>query len=119
MSNERGQRDSPRGLRDALRHAFAVERPGPCEPSPEERAAIEPLIAEVRRRGLAGPAVLFLESVEPLNNVGAQSLHFLQPIATAVLDPVRYAALARYLERRGSVAWIVGELRAAAGDPSA
>jgi hypothetical protein len=119
VSNERGQRDSPRGLRDALRHAFAVERPGPCEPSPEERAALEPLIAEVRRRGLAGPAVLFLESVEPLNNVGAQSLHFLQPIATAVLDPMRYATLARYLERRGSVAWIAGELRAAAGDPSA
>jgi hypothetical protein len=100
-------------LRDALRHAFAVERPGPCEPSPEERAALEPLIAEVRRRGLAGPAVLFLESVEPLNNVGAQSLHFLQPIATAVLDPMRYATLARYLERRGSVAWIAGELRRA------
>jgi len=28
-----------------------------------------------------------------------------------VLDPVRYATLARYLERRGSVAWVVAELR--------
>lgn len=111
MSNGPDHHARPEGFRGALRHAFAVERPGPAEPTAEERAALEPLIAEVRRRGLAGPAVLFLEGVEPLNNVGAQSLHFLQPIATAVLDPVRYATLARYLERRGSVAWIAGELR--------
>ena len=100
----------PRGLRAALRHAFLVEPEGPAEPDAAERAAIEPLLAEVRRRGLAVPAVLFLESVAPLNGVGAQALHFLQPFATAVLDPVRYAALARFLERRGSVAWMVEEL---------
>jgi len=100
-----------RGWRAQLRHAFAVEKPGPAEPTPEERAALEPLIAEVRKRGLVGPAVLFLESVAPLNNVGAQALHFMQPIATAVLDPVRYATLTKYLERRGSVAWVVGELQ--------
>jgi hypothetical protein len=101
----------PRGWRAQLRHAFAVEKPGPAEPTPEERAALEPLIREVRKRGLVGPAVLFLESVAPLNNVGAQTLHFMQPMATAVLDPVRYATLAKYLERRGSVAWVVQELQ--------
>lgn len=100
----------PRGLRAALRHAFAVEPDGIAEPTAEERALLDPVIAEVRRRGLAGPAALFLESAAPLNGVGAQALHFLQPFATAVLDPVRYAALARYLERRGSVAWMVREL---------
>jgi hypothetical protein len=104
-----------RDLRAALRHAFAIEPPGPAEPTPEERAALEPLLAEVRRRGLVAPAALFLESSAPLNAVGAQALHFLQPIATAVLDPLRYATLSRYLERRGSVEWIVGELRR---DPS-
>ena len=98
-------------LRDAIRHAFAVEPDGPAVPSPEERAALEPLIAEIRRRGLVGPAVLFLEGVSPLNNVGAQALHFMQPFATAALDPVRYATLARFLEKRGSVAWVVAELQ--------
>jgi len=98
-------------LRSAIRHAFAIEPAGPAEPTLAERAALEPLIAEVRRRGLAGPAILFLEGCAPLNGVGAQALHFMQPIATAVLDPVRYATLARYLERRGSVAWVVAELR--------
>ena len=43
--------------------------------------------------------MLFLEGVAPLNGVGAQALHFLQPFATAALDPVRYATLARYLEQ--------------------
>ncbi len=100
-----------RTFREALRHAFAVEPPGPAEPTPEERAAIEPLIAEVRRRGMTGPAILFLESVAPLNNIGAQALHFMQPMATAVLDPVRYRVLSGYLERRGSIQWMVQELQ--------
>ena len=98
-------------LLHSLRHAFAMPPAGPAEPSPEERAALEPLLAEVRRRGMTTPAVLLLESCAPLNGVGAQALHFLQPFATAILDPVRYATLARYLERRGSVAWLVRELQ--------
>ena len=59
---------------------------------------------------MAGPAVLFLESVTPLNGIGAQALHFLQPFATAILDPVRYDALGRFLGRRGSIEWLVREL---------
>jgi hypothetical protein len=35
----------------------------------------------------------------------------MQPFATAVLDPVRYATLSRYLERRGSIEWVVRELQ--------
>lgn len=101
----------PSRLRNTLRHAFAVEPPGPAVPSAEERTALDPLIAEIRRRGLVTPAVFFLESVEPLNNVGAQALHFMQPFATAVLDPVRYAVLVKYLERRGSIAWVAQELQ--------
>ncbi len=99
-------------LRAGLRHAFVVDPPGPAVPTPEELAALEPLIREIRRRGMVGPAVLFLESVRPLNSVGAQTMHFMQPFATAVLDPVRYQALAKYLERRGSIEWIVRELQA-------
>lgn len=112
MSGEAPRPSEParRTFREALRHAFFIEPPGPAEPTPEERAALEPLIREVRRRGMARPAVLFLESVRPLNGVGAQALHFMQPFATAVLDPVRYATLASYLERRGSIEWLAQEL---------
>lgn len=103
----------PEKFKRALRHAFAVDPPGPAEPTPEERAALEPLIAEVRKRGMTMPALLFLESMRPLNSIGAQALHFMQPFATAVLDPVRYEALARYMEKRGSVEWLARQLEAA------
>jgi hypothetical protein len=95
---------------DALRNAFAVEPPGSAEPTPEERAALDPLVREIRRRGMAAPAALFLSGMTPLNGIGAQALHFMQPFATAVLDPVRYGVLARFLERRGSIEWLVREL---------
>ncbi|MFO0961371.1 MAG: hypothetical protein U0625_00540 [Phycisphaerales bacterium] len=101
----------PRGWRAALRHAFAVEPPGPAEPTTAQRAALDPLIAEIRRRGMAMPAGVFLESLRPLNGVGAQTMHFMQPFATAVLDPLRYQALAEYLQRRGSIEWILRELQ--------
>ncbi len=97
-------------IKQAWRHAFAIEPDGPAEPTVEERAALEPLIAEIRKRGMTGPAVLFLETVKPLNNIGAQALHFMQPFATAVLDPVRYETLSRYLEKRGSIEWLARQL---------
>ena len=110
-SDPRRTLTSIRRLTSTLRHAFAVEPSGPAEPTPDERAALDPLLAEIRRRGLVAPAVIFLESCAPLNTVGAQALHFMQPFATAVLDPVRYATLSRYLERRGSIEWVVRELQ--------
>lgn len=119
LINEHATARSSHRLAATLRHAFAVSPAGPAEPTPEERAALEPLLAEVRRRGLVGPAVLFLESCAPLNTVGAQALHFMQPFATAVLDPVRYATLSRYLERRGSVEWVVRELQRSQSPPAA
>jgi hypothetical protein len=106
-----------RTFREALRHAFAVDPPGPAEPTPEERAALDPLIAEVRKRGMTRPALLFLESVRPLNGVGAQALHFMQPFATAVLDPVRYRVLSQYLERRGSIEWLALQFEDTADPP--
>jgi hypothetical protein len=103
--------DHPRGWRAALRHAFAIEPPGPAEPTPAQREALDPLLREIRRRGMAMPAGVFLESLHPLNGVGAQTMHFMQPFATAVLDPLRYQALAEYLQRRGSIEWILNELQ--------
>jgi hypothetical protein len=100
----------PERFKQAWRDAFWVEPPGPAEPTPEERAALDPLIREIKKRGMATPALLFLESVRPLNGIGAQALHFMQPFATAVLDPVRYETLSKYLEKRGSVEWLARQL---------
>ena len=93
-----------------LKHAFAVEAPGPAIPTADELAALDPLLKEVVRRRMVQPAILFLESMRGLNFVAGQTMHFFQPFATAVVDPVRFETLARYCERRGSIDWLCDEL---------
>jgi len=58
------------------------------------------------RRGMAQPALLFLESLRPMNGVGAQAMHFLQPFASVIVKPQAYERIAAFLERRGSIEWI-------------
>lgn len=96
----------------ALRNAFAVPPSGPVEPDAETRPIVERLCAEVVRRRLVGPTVLFLEMSRPLNEVAAASMHFFGPIVTALFDAHAYERLARYLENRGSLEWIATRLQA-------
>ncbi|MEZ6065852.1 MAG: hypothetical protein R3B90_09135 [Planctomycetaceae bacterium] len=56
-----------------LRHAFAVNEEAP-ELTSEEANELESLATQVVRRGMATPAVTFLEMSRPLNYLGAQVL---------------------------------------------
>src|SRR2546427_12443486 len=67
------------GLTARIRHAFALE-PGGRPLSPEDVALLERVAATVVERGMATPAILFLESVGPMNFLGSQALHFFTPI---------------------------------------
>ncbi|HDH99802.1 MAG TPA: hypothetical protein ENF74_02295, partial [Firmicutes bacterium] len=60
-----------------LRSAFSVEEE---ELSEEELALVEKVARAVARRGLATPALMFLESVRPLNFIGSQAMIFLEPM---------------------------------------
>jgi len=55
------------------------------------------------RRRLALPAMLALETVVPLNRVGASMLHVLGPVWKAVLPASRIETVAALLERRDSI----------------
>src|SRR5437763_187296 len=88
---------------DWLKHAFAVEPAGPVEPTDAQRAVIDGLCRQVVARGLATPALIFLESVRPLNYVSSQTLHFFAPVLSAVADAQACRELADFLEHRGSV----------------
>lgn len=90
-------------MKDFLRNAFALDDGKPCEPSPEERAVLERLAAEVARRRLVGPAIAFLEMSRPLNSLGSAAIHFFTPVASVLADPVALKRFAEFLERRGSV----------------
>jgi hypothetical protein len=93
-------------MRAALKHAFHVDPPGIAVPAPEEERLLRRMVNEIVRRGMAQPALLFLESLRPLNGVGAQAMHFLHPFASAIVQPQAYERIAAFLERRGSIEWI-------------
>lgn len=98
-----------------LRHAFAIDPPGPAQPDEAERALVDRVCAEVVRRHLATPALLFLEMSRPLNYLSAQALHFLQPFLSALGNTADAERLARFLERRGSIEYVANRLESLDG----
>jgi len=92
-------------LKAGFKHAFAVEKPRPF--SEEEEALLLRLVRFVVRRGLGTPAILFLQTVLPLNFIGAQALVFFKPFATAIFNPVDYERFTALLERRETIPKLV------------
>ena len=89
-----------------LKHAFAVDPPGPAEPTELQREVTDRVCREIVRRRLSTPAILFLEMFRPLNYLSSQMMHFFTPIAGVLLDPKGYQAFATFLGRRGSVDYL-------------
>jgi hypothetical protein len=103
---------------NSLRHAFAIDSPGPAEPTGRQKAAVDLVCSEIARRHLTTPALIFLETFRPLSFVGSQAMHFFQPIVSAVIRGDAYQHFAEFLEQRGSVDYICRELeKLEAGDP--
>jgi hypothetical protein len=86
-----------------FRHAFALDPPGPAEPTEAERPIVDRLCREIVRRHLTQPALLFLEMSRPLNFLAANALHFFSPILSALLTGDEPKRFAEFLERRGSI----------------
>lgn len=91
---------------DWLKHAFAIEPEGPVEPTEAQRAVVERLCQQIVARGLTTPALIFLESVRPLNYLTSQTLQFFAPILSTIGDPQTCQNLADFLEHRGSVDYL-------------
>jgi hypothetical protein len=86
-----------------IRHAFALDPPGPAEPTEAERPIVDRLCQEVVRRRLTVPAIAFLEMSRPLNFVAANTLHYFAPILSALGTGEDHRRFAEFLERRGSI----------------
>lgn len=94
----------------AWKHAFAVDPPGPVEPTPEQREVVDWFCREVARRGLTTPGLMFLEMSRPLNFLTSQFMHWVQPAVWAVAPAhitANYDHFAKFLEHRGSVDYIL------------
>jgi hypothetical protein len=110
MADESRRVAGPESWRDKLRHAFAVDPPGPAEPTPAQREVVEKLLTKIVERGMATPAGIFLESWRPMGVLTGQGMQALAPFAGIVLDPAAWKEVANYLDRRGAIPWMLKRL---------
>lgn len=96
--SERGSAD---GFWAALRHAFAVPADKPL--TDQERRWLEQIAAKVVARRMTVPALMLLESVRPLNYVGAHALLFFKPIISLVVPPQRCDEVVELLQKRSAL----------------
>ena len=92
------------------KHAFAIEPDGPIVPTAEQQPVIDGVCQRIADRGLALPAILFLESCKPLGPVAAQSLLFVQPWFELVSDRHQLEIFTKFLDRRGSFDYLCRKL---------
>jgi hypothetical protein len=92
-------------IKQGLQHAFAVkgEHNGL---SAEDLVLLERVAEAVVTRGMAVPAVLFLESLGPMNFLGSQALHCLTPILDAIFPQREIEQVACLLEKRTALAYL-------------
>lgn len=97
-------------FRDEFAHAFALTPTG-VEFSQEDMALLEKIASLIVNRGMATPAILFLESLGPLNFLGSQIVHGLKPFLEVLCDPREMERLAVVLERRDSLERLISLLQ--------
>ena len=69
----------------------------------EDVALLERVAEAVVRRGMAAPAVMFLESMAPMNFLGSQAVHFFTPLLEVVFHQRDIERVAVLLERRDTL----------------
>jgi hypothetical protein len=90
------------GFTARIRHAFAMMPEG--QPlSADDRALLEQFADAVIRRGMVTPALVFLESMGPMNFLGSQALHFFTPLLDVVFPQRDIERIALLLERRDTL----------------
>ena len=70
---------------------------------PEEDAVLEKLAKKVVEWHMTVPAILFLESVKPLNYIGSQTMVFFEPIVQSIFSFKDYDNFRQALERRENI----------------
>ncbi len=92
---------------DGFKHAFAIDgiKLEDCD-----AALLRKLADFVVGRNMSLPAIMFLESVRPLNFVGSQAMVFLKPIISRFFTNAEYDKLATILERREVIDFLINEI---------
>jgi len=69
----------------------------------EEDAVLEKVAIKVVQWRMAVPAIVFLESVKPLNFIGAQAMVFFEPVVQSLFNFKDYETFRVALERRENI----------------
>ena len=77
------------------------------ELNPQQLDLIHRFATWIVRRRMTTPAILFLESVRPMNYVGSQVMVFFQPTVQAFFKVPEWDEIRRILEKRESVGYLV------------
>ena len=101
-----------------LKHAFAVDPPGPAQPDEAQARIVERVCREIVSRRLTTPAMMALEMGRPLNHLSAQVLTFFQPFVAIAGDASAYEQFTSFLEQRGSLDYIGARIEALEAEKS-
>jgi hypothetical protein len=69
----------------------------------EEEVVLAKVAQKVVDKGMTVPAILFLETIKPLNFIGSQAMVFFEPVVQTVFNLKDYDTLRQALEKRESV----------------
>jgi len=91
-----------------------VEPPEPERPAlPEEEAAvIEKVAQQVVKRGMTVPAIIFFESVKPMNFIGSQAMVFFEPIVQGLFEFKDFTTFRQALEKRTTLEILIQRIEA-------
>ena len=93
-------------IRAGFRHAFGAQ--SESQPLSVDDVQLMDRVAEaIVKRGMAAPAVVFLESMGPMNFLGSQALHFFTPILDLAFNATEVEQVARLLERRDTISRLI------------
>jgi hypothetical protein len=79
---------------------------------PEEDEVLEKVAKKVVQWQMAVPAIIFLESVKPLNFIGAQAMVFFEPIIQSIFSIKDYNTFRVALERRENIENLLQKIEA-------
>lgn len=79
---------------------------------PEEDAVLEKVAQKVIQWHMSVPAIMFLESVKPLNFIGAQAMVFFEPLVQSIFSIKDYDTLRVALERRENIENLLQKIEA-------
>jgi hypothetical protein len=99
-------------VRAGLSHAFSTRSEAETF-TIEDLALLQRVADAVVKRGMAAPAVVFLESLGPMSFLGSQALHFFAPIIELAFSANEVSQVAALLERRDTTVRLIALIEAA------